>query len=302
MLALLADPGIVLSAATRFSARVVGAELNTAIGLARLGCRVAFHARVGADSPGAMVRRTVRGEGIDDTSIIVDGRGPTGLLLRDQHPYRAVEVSYHRRGSAATFLGPDDLPGASIADARLLLMTGITPLLSESARELTVAAMKRAKEQGTCVAFDPNIRHRLRGEIGPPDFAAWTAASDIVVAGLAEAEWITRCTGLTEAAQALLALGPRLVVLKCGADGAAATDGTTWWRSTPQSTPTTDPVGAGDAFNAGFIADLLAGHDVQTALDTGARCGRLVAQTVGDTDGFPTRAALAHDADQDVIR
>jgi 2-dehydro-3-deoxygluconokinase len=79
------------------------------------------------------------------------------------------------------------------------------------------------------------------------------------------------------------------VVLKRGADGAAALvrDGE-WVDHRPDPSPTVDPVGAGNAFNAGYLAARLRGRPVEAALELGARCGASVAAAVGDIAGFPT--------------
>jgi 2-dehydro-3-deoxygluconokinase len=80
------------------------------------------------------------------------------------------------------------------------------------------------------------------------------------------------------------------VVVKLGREGAGAMDEAGRWVEHPGTpVPDVDPVGAGDAFNAGYLAVRLAGGSPAEALAEGARCGAAVASTIGDTEGFPLR-------------
>src|SRR5205823_10993525 len=70
-------------------------------------------------------------------------------------------VLYRRFGSAASRLGPDDVPDEALEGVRLVHLTGITMAISESARELVLDLARRARERGACILFDPNFRPAL---------------------------------------------------------------------------------------------------------------------------------------------
>lgn len=284
MALLLAEPGVPLPEATAFRRTVAGSESNVAVGLARLGHRVGWFGRVGDDAFGQVVLRALRGEGVDTSRVRVDPDAPTGLLVRDCHGQRPVDVLYYRSGSAGSRLATDDVDADYLRAARLLHLTGITPVLSAAAHEATTRSVEIARTAGVPVSFDPNIRRRL----ADPDRARavmrpLAAAAQIVLAGADEADLLT---GKPDAGW-FLDQGAELVVIKNGAEGSWATDGTTTWRQDAIPVQALDPVGAGDAFAAGFLDGRLTGADVPECLRRGAALSAQVVQIVGDTEGLP---------------
>src|ERR1700722_20962321 len=95
-----ADPGEPLRTARRFSRSIAGAESNLAIGLSRLGCSAGWFGRVGDDPLGLGILGTLRAEDVDVSPAIVDDAAPTGLLGRDTHAERRIDVVYARLGAA----------------------------------------------------------------------------------------------------------------------------------------------------------------------------------------------------------
>jgi 2-dehydro-3-deoxygluconokinase len=304
LIALIAPPGVPLAVATSFHRTVVGSEISVAVGVARGGHSVSYGTRLGADVFGDLVLRTLLAEGISTKDVIVDETAPTGLLVRDAHAERAVEVAYYRAGSAASRLSVADVDLTTLTTARMLYATGITPLLSESCELLARTAIRTARDAGTLVAFDPNLRRRLLGPGRTPAFLLeFAELTDLVLTGLDEGRAITGAETMQDVAGVFLGLGARLVVVKLGKDGAWATDGSAAWIVSAQPAAVVDPVGAGDAFNAGFLSALLSGSDVETALLDGNRLGRLAVQAVGDMEGLPSRRQLAEpEPGWDVIR
>ncbi|SCE79905.1 2-dehydro-3-deoxygluconokinase [Micromonospora haikouensis] len=261
-----------LERADRLRLGVGGAESNLAIGLAGLGHRVAWVSRVGDDPFGRMVLREVAGGGVDVASVALDAHAPTGVYFKDPRP-EATGVHYYRAGSAASRLGPGALDDPRLAGARLLHLSGITPVLSESCRALVAHAVDDRPLRGALVSFDVNHRPRL----WPADRAAdvlrdLADRADIVLVGLDEAE---RLWGTADP-QAVRRLLPRpaTVVVKDGAVGATALPRTGPAVFVPAlRAPVVEPVGAGDAFAAGYLSAVLRGLDHAAAL----RCGHVVA-------------------------
>jgi 2-dehydro-3-deoxygluconokinase len=141
---------------------VAGAESNVAIGLARLGHRVSWAGRVGADELGALVLRTLRAESVDVGHAVTDSSGrPTGLLIFEPRLGDLTRVSYYRVGSAGSAVAADDVLAALAPAPRVLHLTGITPALSPAAADAVRAAAQAASQSGVTVCLDVNFRSRL---------------------------------------------------------------------------------------------------------------------------------------------
>lgn len=289
-----AEPGTPLAAATTFRRSIAGAELNLAVGLSRLGHRVSWFGRVGDDAHGRLVLRELRGEGIDISRVTVDPAGPTGLLVRDAHAERVIDVSYFRSASAGSRLRPDDVDADHVHSARVLAVSGVTAAISDTALAAVRYAVDAARAAGVTVVLDPNIRYRLAPlESQVRVLRELSTRVDVVLAGEDEAMAITgsrKAQG--EADEWFLSQGCSTVVFKAGADGAWATDGSTWWTQPAFPVHVVDPVGAGDAFAAGFVSSLLDGLSLPEALERAAACGALNVSVAGDFEGSPTRPEL----------
>ncbi|MEV5764867.1 PfkB family carbohydrate kinase [Micromonospora sp. NPDC052213] len=249
------------------------------MGLARLGYRVASVGRVGDDPFGASVRRVLRGEGVDVAAARIDRDRPTGLLVRDCLAERPITVHYARAGSAGSALESGDLP-ADWTGVRMLHVSGITPMLSRSARAATHAAVDAARSAGALISVDPNVRLRLG------DRNAWREALMPLVAG---ADPVT--TGRDEAALRgggddpvawLHAQGARWVTVKDGVRGAVGSDGGTVVYQPAIPGAAVDPVGAGDAFTAGWLSAVRRGLPLRAALAEAAAVAAARVQVAGD--------------------
>lgn len=267
---------------------VAGAESNVAIGLARLGHRVRWVGRTGADELGALVRRTLRAENVDldHSTVDPDGR-PTGLVLFERRIGDLFRVAYYRDGSAGSALRADDVLPALSADVRVLHLTGITPALGESARHATLAAAERARANGTTVCFDVNYRSRLWSpEDARTTLRPLAETADIVIASPEELALLADEPGT------LLAGGVREVVVKRGADGATAYTADGQLSEPARPVTPVDPVGAGDAFVAGYLSAGLDGLGLGDRLRRAVTLGAFAVATSGDWEGLPTRAEL----------
>jgi 2-dehydro-3-deoxygluconokinase len=273
---------------------IAGAESNVAIGVRRLGHPAAWIGRVGADELGQLVLGRLRAEQVEVDAAVIDPGAPTGLMLKEHRTADLSRVSYYRRGSAGSRLAPGDLDEARIRAARVLHVTGITPALSPSARAAVHAAVETAAAAGVPVSLDVNYRAALWSpEEAGAELRDLARHAELVFAGEEEAELVVGGHGGPEAAAAALAaLGPRHAVLKLGAKGAmAVTDGRPH-REPALPVRAVDPVGAGDAFVAGYLAGLLDGGAGPDCLRLGVRCGAFAVTVPGDWEGMPTREEL----------
>ena len=303
LVALVATARGPLAESTTFERHVAGAEANVAVGLARLGHDVAYVGRVGADAFGTAVVRRLRGEGVDVGHLVADPDAATGVTVRELRDLGPAEVIYHRAGSAGSRLSTADVEGAAslFEGARWLHVTGITPALSATAAAAVEDAIERARVHRLTVSLDLNIRRKLWSETRAAAVLGELAArSDVVLGGLDEVALVGGLASSLEAgaavdpeeaADSLLDLGPRTVVVKLGAAGALgrARGGPTVRQAGILVSRSVDPVGAGDAFTAGYIAATLEGRSSEQALALGNACGAAVVATVGDLTGLPSR-------------
>ncbi|WP_229401424.1 sugar kinase [Micromonospora okii] len=278
-----------LERAERVRLGVGGAESNVAVGLAGLGHRVAWVSRVGDDPFGRRVTREIAAAGVDVGSVAVDPNAPTGVYFKDP---AAAGVHYYRAGSAASRLGPGALDDPRLAGARLLHLSGVTPALSESCRALVEHAVGDRPLPDALVSFDVNHRPALWPAGRAADvLRALADRADVVLVGLDEAQ---RLWGVADPADLRRLLpGPRTVVVKDGDVGATALPRTGPTVYVPAlRAPVVEPVGAGDAFAAGYLSAVLRGLDQAAAL----RCGHLVAVRAlavpGDCAPPPDRRSL----------
>jgi 2-dehydro-3-deoxygluconokinase len=295
LISLVADQPGPLAEVPTFTRHVAGAEANFAVGLARLGHEVAYIGRVGADGFGTAIVRRLRGEGVDVRFVRADG-APTGLMVRERRSLGPSEVGYYRAGSAGSRLAPEDVDaaarGGAFEQARWLHVTGITPALSTSAREAIGRAIEVARAAGLMVSLDLNLRRRLwSDEQAAPVLRELASRVDVVLGSADEVRVIVGVDG----PDGLLALGPGCAVVKLGAGGAEARE--------PRDEPVRvtaipvsgviDPVGAGDAFCAGFVAARLEGSELREALEVACACGAGAVSASGDLTGLPTRDEVA---------
>nr|WP_086562652.1 sugar kinase [Streptomyces africanus] len=275
---------------------VAGAESNVAIGLARLGHRVRWAGRVGADEPGALVLRTLRAESIDTGHAVTDDTGrPTGLLLTEPRLGTLTRVSYYRAGSAGSAVSPADVLPALAPGTRVLHLTGITPALGPSAAEAALAAARAARESGITVCFDVNHRSRLwSADRARTALRPILAHVDLLVASEDELPLVLDRPDAAEpeAVDTLLSAGVREVVVKRGARGATSFTADGGTDRAARRVDAVDLVGAGDAFVAGYLSGLLDGADIPARLHRAVTTAAFAVATRGDWEGLPTRDEL----------
>jgi 2-dehydro-3-deoxygluconokinase len=268
--------------------KIGGAESNVAIALSRLGVSAGWASLLGEDEPGRLVFDRVRAEGVD-VSRVRRVRGlPTGLYLREQVG-QEIRVYYYRKGSAASTMTLKALDSEYLKEAEFLHLTGITPALSEDCRAFTLWA---AREDGTRVSFDVNYRSKLWGSGEARAFVEEILPSvDLLFVGDDEARalWGRDDKDLV---RELAARGPREVVLKLGREGSLAlVDGRIIARPA-YPVEEVDPVGAGDAFDAGYLAGHLWGLAPEERLRVANAMGALSVVTLGDYEGLPDKDEL----------
>lgn len=291
-----------MTTATRADLGCAGAEATVAVGLSRLGHRVEFFGRVGADAFGRRVRRTLAADGVGVAGL-VDDRRPTGLLLRDRVIDRPIDVTYARTGTAGSALETTDVPVETIRAARVLFASGITAALSPSAAAATTFALKVARDAGTTVVVDPNVRRRLAGDDDWRRIAEELAAlADVVLVGRDDARVIC---GDADPVDWFRERGTARIVVKSGTVGATEVGPDGSWSAQGRRVEVVDPVGAGDAFAAGWVSAHLRGVSAERRLREAHVVASCTVGHPGDLDGLPTadvRDLLLDEDGPDVLR
>ena len=271
---------------------VGGAESNVAIGVKRLGGDASWLGRVGSDPLGERVVRELRAEGLA-VHDVDDPHAATGLMLKERPTSASTAVHYYRSGSAGSRLAESDIPSGWIESAALLHVSGITALISESARACIAAAVERARAAGVLVSFDINYRSSLASaEVAGPILRSFAERADIVFGGHEELVLLRPDRDPAETAEELISHGCREVVLKRGAEGAAVFTADSLAEAPGFIIDVLDTVGAGDAFVAGYLSGLLAGLTIPERLIRANACGALLCMSPGDWEASPSLAEV----------
>jgi len=280
-----------------FSRTTAGAELNVAIGMARLGLRAGYISRLGSDSFGRSILGVLRREGVDHAHVDVDANHPTGFMLKSRSDDGSdPKIEYFRRSSAASQLGPADNPKAYCAAARHLHLTGIFVAVSPSTRELVFELAADSRAQGRTVSFDPNLRPGLwRSQADMIECLNLLAShGDWILPGLEEGRLLTGRDSPPDIADFYLDRGARGVVVKLGRAGAYfASNSEKGVAPGVAVERVVDTVGAGDGFAVGVVSALLEGLALSAAAARGNAIGARVVQFPGDCDGLPNRRELS---------
>ena len=254
-----------------------GDALNTLWYLARLGAPARFLTRVGADALSDGFVAFLSESGIDAGAVSRDPESTMGLYLIELDGAER-RFLYWRDSSAARRLADDpERLDSGLAGATLVHVTGITlAIIGVEGRRNLVEALGRARARGARVSFDPNLRRRLWPDeaVAREAQAAIYAVTDIALPSFDDEATLWGDATPQATAARLAALGVDEIVVKNGA-GAALVHGGGEVRA--REVEARDTTGAGDSFNAGYLAARLRGH---TGLDACGLAHRLAGEVV----------------------
>jgi sugar/nucleoside kinase (ribokinase family) len=252
----------------------------TACGAARLGLRVAMVGVVGDDALGRFTLDALAARGVDVSGCRIASGRPTGAsVILGNGTDRAILTA----PGTIPDTRASDVPAALLDRARHVHVGSF--FLQPGLAADVPALFRAAHDRGCTTSLDPNWDPSCGWDGG---FAAALAETDIVLPNEAEARLLARVEDIEAAARAL-ADDTRTAVVKRGAHGAVAVSGGELLRATARSIDAVDTTGAGDSFDAGFLAARLDGRPVDDALAFAVACGSLSTRAVGGTDGQPTR-------------
>lgn len=272
-----------------------GDTSNAAIAAARAGAKAAYLTRTGNDAFGARLLQLWAQEGVDTSGIESDPAAATGIYFVTHGPH-GHEFSYLRAGSAASRMTPawlDGPAGEVLRASRILHVSGISLAISTSACDTAFAAMRMAREAGTQVAFDSNLRLKL----WPLDRARACIERAISLCDifLPSLEDVTTLAGLADpdaVADWAHALGARTVVLKLGGEGALVSDPAGRHRIAPHRVQLVDATGAGDCFCGNLLARMALGDRVLEAARYANAAAALAVQGFGAVAPLPRPDAV----------
>lgn len=274
-----------------------GDTSNALIAAARAGATTAYLTRVGDDAFGQALMALWAGENVDTRHVERDSAHPTGVYFVTHGP-SGHAFSYLRAGSAASHMTPQWLAGAvaqRIATARVLHVSGISLAISPSACDTVFAAIRLAREAGTLVSFDVNLRLKL----WPLDRARACIAQAVALCDvfLPSLDDVAALAGISEpdaVADWGHALGAKTVVLKLGAQGVLISQGqgsaNLRMRIAAHAVNVVDATGAGDCFCGNLLAQLAQGKTVADAARYANAAAALAVQGFGAVAPLPRRA------------
>jgi 2-dehydro-3-deoxygluconokinase len=266
-----------------FRRTYVGAESNVAIGMANAGARCCWVSRVGDDEAGEFIVSSVRSHGVTPL-VEVDGERLTGMCVKELRE-GATTMRYYRTGSAASQLTLAPLP--DLADVAVLHVTGITPALSSTAATAVRDAIDRARDAGTMVSFDLNLRRNLWPDIptAREQLLSLVRRVDVVFVGADESRALDAGDDAWTFAERAQVPEDSTLVFKHGEKGAEVWhhygEGPVYEPAEP-GVEVVDVTGAGDAFAAGFLVATLHGAPSRARLRLGHLMAARAVTVTGD--------------------
>lgn len=272
----------------RFDRRAGGDMLNTAVYLARLTASgsVGYLSRLGDDAMSGFLRGTLAEEGITDLCTTQPGGRP-GLSFITTDPKGERSFTYWRNQSPARclFSAPEEL--AALDQADTLVLSGVTlAMLLPDGRDSLLHALERRRAEGGRIVLDTNYRPALWPDVAMARAVIGQAAelATLIVPSLDDMAACFGTSDPSEAMRLLIGLTEAEIVLTTGGDAVThrATGDASFdiWPLPPRRAAV-DTTGAGDSFNAGWLAARQAGHAPADAIASAARLAAEVVQHPG---------------------
>jgi sugar/nucleoside kinase (ribokinase family) len=261
-------------------ALVIGGSASiTAVAAARLGLRVALVGAIGADPAGEFMLTQLTAEGVDVSAMAIRPERPTSMTVVLAH--RGDRAILTAIGALPT-LTAADVPASLAASARHVHVSSYF-LVERTLGPGLADLFDTARAGGAITSLDTNWDPAERW--GDDQLRAVLARTDLLLPNEAEALRLSGAATIGDAARALTALGPRLVI-KLGAGGALSAGSGRWQEVTPPANlpgEFADATGAGDCFNAGVAAGLHRGLDLAAAARLGCAVGSASTRAAGGT-------------------
>jgi 2-dehydro-3-deoxygluconokinase len=278
---------------TRYTA---GAEMNVAIGLARLGFDTYYTTQFGNDPIGRFVKSSMEKENIKTDYIYYDDNYVTGIQLKEKVLSGDPFVASYRKGSAATKFNKDLVKDIDFSKFSNIHLSGIFLALSKETREVSHYFADEAKKNNIITTFDPNLRPKLwKSEKEMVETINSLAEKcDIILPGISEGKILTGYSTPEDIAEFYLSRNAKTVIVKLGEEGAFLKEAGKSGKYIKgfKVERIVDTVGAGDGFAVGVISAIAEGLSMEEAAIRGNAIGALQLMAQGDNDGLPDRKKL----------
>jgi 5-dehydro-2-deoxygluconokinase len=285
--------GVGLEDVETFGKYLGGSAANVAVAAARLGHSVALISGVGDDPFGRFVRREMRDLGVDDRFVVVDPEHPTPVTFCEIFPPDDFPLYFYRRPTAPDLqIRPEDLDLAAVRDARLFWAT-VTGLSEEPSRSAHHAAWTaRGRRPHTVLDLDYRPMFWASREEASAQVHAALPHVTVAVGNREECDVAVGETDPDRAADALLAAGVELAVVKQGPRGVLGKTRTERVEVPPTPVDVVNGLGAGDAFGGSLCHGLLAGLPLEAILRNANAAGAIVASRLECSTAMPTSAEI----------
>lgn len=264
-----------------------GDTYNTSVYMARLGLQTDYVTRLGDDPYSDQIIQRMHDEGIGTEMINrVPGRSP-GLYIIRNTPDGEREFFYWRQEAPARELFSDPNEGVQLYQQLqafdAVYLSGITlAIMSDQARSSLFDALQNLREKGVKIVFDSNYRPRLwsGAEQAKQAMRSMLALTDIALLTLDD-EQLLWGDDTVDGCKKRCADVPELVLKRGAEETILIVDGQESRVPVPKVDNVVDTTGAGDTFNAGYLAARLEGAAPEEAAANGTRCARIVIQHRG---------------------
>lgn len=293
-----ADFGKSFADTENFHKFVGGSAANTAVGLAKMGCKVGFFSCVSNDGLGDYVLQYMKRLGVD-VSHVARADAPLGLSFVEILPDGKTNLMMHRSAQCADLqLCMDDIDEAYIASAKYLLVSG-TALSASPSREAALKAIVLAKKVGTKIIFDIDYRPQVwksKDEISL--YYTMAAREAFLIMGSREEFNLTDALYMPEADDRATAdrwFGERaeLLIIKHGSKGSYVyCKGGKTYRVHPFKINFLKATGGGDAYSSAFVAAMLKDHPIPACAEWGTASASLAVSADNCSDALPDEATL----------
>lgn len=278
---------------TNFERRMGGAELNFAIGMARLGVDCKWVSRLGEDEFGRAIYNFARGEGVDVSEIKYETGYPTSLNFKQINGDGSGETFYYRDNSPITRLKAHSITDEMLEDVTLVHVTGVFLSIYKESLEVVETLLKKAQEKGITVSFDPNLRLKMWTiKEAQTTFESIYPYVDIMLTGLDELKLLTEKSSKNNFVDFAKEHNIKDLVIKDGGNGSALLKNDSWSEYDAFNVNVIDTVGAGDGFNVGYIYGYLNDFDRDETMKYANGIGALVTTVSGDNEGLPYKDQL----------
>ncbi|HNS34909.1 MAG TPA: sugar kinase [Mesotoga sp.] len=279
-----------LSEAGEFYMTWGGDTSNVALGISKLGHTSGYITKVGNDAFGEGFLNLWKSNGVDTSSVIIDSDRLTGMYFAsftgEKH-----EFIYRRKDAAASTYSVDDASKVDFEGIKILHLSGVSQAISRQCLEASFTLMNRARENGAVISFDLNYRSKLwsRDLAKSIYLSVISNYADIVSLNDDEQEILGMEGNPEDAANSLLELGPKIVALRCGVNGAIIATRKRSVKGKAKKVEVADTVGAGDTFTASLLCCYLEDRDVEDSLQFALSAAALTCTKTGSTEGQPSR-------------